>query len=255
MKLKSSFLFLFILFLGESCSTLSKISLLTRKKSSYFNYYHKNFECHKGEGMRDPELYDMYKKEVWGKFKSEYEQKNLDKKKADIVIVGNSLIHLFSDDSIKREFPNKDIVARGIGGDTTELLHDRLDSTVFSLKPKTIILEIGGNDLIYGKCLSDIKNNTSRIIDKIYSYNKNTKIILLSVPPTLMTELNSIVPMHNQSLIHLSKEKKIIYIDLWEEMRDLDKPIIKQEYTRPRDTIHFNEEGYKLIGKLVRPYL
>ncbi len=261
MKLKNSLLLFIILFLGESCSTLSKITLLTKKKSSFSNYYQKNFECDKSPGMKDSELYEFYLKNGWEKFQSEYQNKNLEKKKAEIVIIGNSLIHLFTDEAIKREFPNKDIVGRGIFGDTTELLYERLDSNVFNLKPKTIILEIGGNDLINGKCLSIIKNNTSKIIDKIYSYNKNTKIIFLSVPPTLATELNSIVPLHNQSLMNLSKEKKFIYIDLWDEMLNLDKTQIKDEYvlidkkTLKKDSIHFNEEGYKLIGKLVRPYL
>lgn len=255
MTLKNSLFIGLILLLGESCSTLSKIAFLKKPKFSFFNYHEKKFSCYKGSRISDPEIFEMYKKDGWEKFRTEYEKKNSEKKNAEVVIVGNSLIHLFTDELIKKEFPKKDIVGRGIFGDTTDLLYQRLDSTVLSLKPKTIIIEIGGNDLIYGNCLSNIKNNTSKIIDKIYSYNKNTKIIFLSVPPTRMSELNSIVPIHNQALVQLSKEKKFIYIDLWDEMREVDSPFIKEEYTIEKDYIHFNEKGYNLIGKLVRPYL
>jgi lysophospholipase L1-like esterase len=223
-------------------------------KNSFFNYHSKNFECFSKQGVRDSDIFNLYLLK-WNELKDSYKQQNLVKKKADIVIVGNSLIHLFEPKLLEKEFPNVDIVARGIGGDTTELLDLRLSETVFNLNPKTIIIEIGGNDLIYGKCLSTIQANTKKIINTIREYNKNTKIIFISLPPTLSPELNSIVPSHNSFLQKLSKEENFSFIDIWNEMRDENLPILKEEFRRPMDGIHFNEKGYEVIGKQLRPLL
>ena len=38
-------------------------------------------------------------------------------------------------------------------------------------------------------------------------------------------------------------------------MRDVDKPIIKMNYSRENDKIHFNENGYRVWAKLFKPYL
>ena len=46
------------------------------------------------------------------------------------------------------------VQGRGIAGDMTESLRARLRDNVFPLNPKNIIIEISGNDLIYGKCLN-----------------------------------------------------------------------------------------------------
>jgi lysophospholipase L1-like esterase len=255
MILKNNISFLLVIILLGGCKTLGMNPFRKTQKNSFFNYHEKKFQCHHGSGIRDPDQFKLYKDKIWNPVRDSYNLDNKTKISSDIVIVGNSLIHIFEDRLLKQEFPNLNIVGRGIGGDTTELLRERFESNVLSLNPKTIIIEIGGNDLIYGKCLSTIQENISNIISDIQSYDPKIKIIILSLPPTLSTELNSIVPTYNLFLIKLAKSKNLEYIDLWNEMRDPDSPIIKQEYIRPFDTIHFNENGYRLIGRLLRPIL
>ncbi len=192
----------------------------------------------------------------WSQVRHLYSTENKRIINSKIVMVGDSLIHFFPPDILKEEFPKQEILNRGIGGDTTYLLKDRLFDTVINLNPEIILLQIGGNDLIQGKCLSYIEKNYLDIIQIIRNALPNTKIIILSVPPTGVPELNAIVPVLNLYLFQFIKnDKKIEYIDFWGEMRDVDKPIIKMNYSRENDKIHFNENGYRVWAKLFKPYL
>lgn len=242
---KKIVIFFLLIGLSLNCNNFRRVT-----KSGYFN---PSFRCLNGRGWKNRKKFRKYLK-TWRLFKNLYNQKNIEIKQANIVIVGNSLVHAFSDALIQKEFPSFDIVGRGIGGDMSDLLLVRLEENVLSLNPETIVIEIGGNDLIQGKCLSFIKSNVIQIIEKIRLYNPDTKIIFSSVPPTKVYELNAISPIYNAFLSSLpSQFADVHYIDFWHEMMKKDKPIIKEQYSF--DSIHFNEKGYHLWGKLLRPYL
>ncbi|MBK8395598.1 MAG: lipase [Leptospiraceae bacterium] len=229
-------------------------------KHDFFNYHDPNFQCLADAGWRNPDLYSRYKTLGWDVLRQKYNEENLKIKSSNAVIVGNSLIQLFEERLVQKEFPNQSIVTRGIGGDMTEGLRARLPDNVFALNPKVIIIEIGGNDLIFGKCLSYTEKNIRGIVEDIRNFNKNIKIVFLSIPPTKDTRLNAIVPVLNANIQELSREYNFTYLDLWKYMRDPDLPVIKEEYIRyfglgKMDKIHFNEKGYEVIGQLVRPLL
>jgi lysophospholipase L1-like esterase len=245
-KNKSNYLFFLLLFIF-SCTTLSK------KKPNYFSV---DFKCSNSPGWNgDINGYQSYKF-LWTNLKNLYSLENSKLNKTRVVITGDSLIQLFTMDKLKKEFPGIDIQNRGIGGDTTYLLLDRINENVINLKPDIILLEIGGNDLIQGKCLSFIENNFTSLIQTIQTSLPSVKIIIISVPPTGVAELNSIVPVYNLFLFNFTNtHKNIEYVDVWKEMRDPDKPIIKKDYSRLNDKIHFNDAGYEAWGKLLRPYI
>ncbi|MCG9873187.1 MAG: GDSL-type esterase/lipase family protein [Leptospiraceae bacterium] len=221
------------------------------------NYFNSSFECFNNEGWREEAKFDKFIG-YWALISAKYQLDNKALGSAKIVITGNSLVHLFTPELIEREFPAKGVINRGIGGDMTETLILRIEKDVISLSPSTIIIEIGGNDLIQGKCLSRIQNNVHSIIETIRKKLPKTRIIFLSVPPTDVPNLNAIVPVYNSFLSTLpSRYKNLIYIETWQDMRDPDKPTIKDELIRKEigDKIHFNENGYSIWGKLIRPHL
>ncbi|MCC6824045.1 MAG: lipase [Verrucomicrobia subdivision 3 bacterium] len=233
-----------------SCATLSQIF----QKDNY-NYYSSEFKCSNQRGWKNLEKFEAFYL-VGGIIKSKYTEENLKIGKADVVIVGNSLVHLLTPDLVTTEFPGVNIVQRGIGGDMSDMLLERISDNVLNLHPKTIIIEIGGNDLINGKCLSFLENNVLLLIEKIRSVNSSAKIIFISVPPTKNISLNAIVPVYNVFLASLTKKFPSVYfVDAWSEMREKDSPVIKEEFSRPQDKLHFNEKGYGIWGKLIRPLL
>ncbi|MCB1178912.1 MAG: lipase [Leptospiraceae bacterium] len=225
------------------------------RRTYYSNYFQPGFECSSEPVGRNEDKFKRYLI-GWELVKNDYNNQNKSKGKADVVLIGDSLVHLFPPSFIASEFFGIDIVLRGIGGDRTYTLLNRIEENALSLNPKTIILEIGGNDLIDEKCLDFLEGNVQKLIQKIKSYNSNTNIIFLAVPPTTRPELNSIVPTYNAFLQNLAyNDKKIKYLDAWTEMRSNKKPTIKDEYIRPGDDIHFNENAYKVWGKLIRKAL
>lgn len=255
MTLKNSLLFVFVgVFVG--CSSFP----FKKNQNDFFNYHETSFKCLADTGWKNSGLYSFYIEKGWNLLRKNYNDENAKLKTANVVIVGNSLIQLFENRLIQKEFPNLNVVGRGIAGDMTESLRVRLPDNVLSLHPKTIVIEIGGNDLIFGKCLSFTEKNIRGIIDDIQAYDKKIKIIFISIPPTKNATLNSVAPVLNASIQNLAREYNFTYIDLWKQMRDPDVPVIKEEFIRygefgRMDKIHFNEKGYEVIGQLVRPLL
>ncbi len=224
---------------------------------THSDYHSRGFQCFAESGWRDSYRYMKYRA-LWQEIRNEYREQNASVKKVKTVIIGNSLVHLFTPELMKREFPNSNIVNRGIGGDMTETLLERIKEDALVLRPDTIIIEIGGNDLIHGKCLSFIEANYHKLIQEIRIELPRSKIIFLSIPPTDAGNLNAVVPVMNQFLAGLPNQyPNLIYIDTWKYMRDKDLPRISREFLRygGKDKLHFNEEGYSVWGRLLRPHI
>ncbi len=171
-----------------------------------------------------------------------------------MVFVGNSLIQLFPNEILAKEFPGA--VNRGIGGDMTETLLERLEEDVISLNPKAIVLEIGGNDLIQGKCLYLIENNLVRILDKLTGSLPKTKIVILGIPPVRTPSLNSVSPVVNLIWVSISQSyKNVIFLDNWQWFREKDRPVLRREFWLEQDQIHLNENAYKVWVEKLKPIL
>lgn len=82
---------------------------------------------------------------------------------SDIVFLGNSI----TDGCEWAElFQNRHVKNRGISGDRTAWLLDRLDS-VIAAHPKKLFLMIGTNDLAAGISPEEIVRNVARLIDPV----------------------------------------------------------------------------------------
>lgn len=244
-------------FLRWGISIALVLSVTNCKSTSKRDYFDSNFKCFAEPGWRDDANFKKYIEVAWIPMRLLFATDNASIKKSDVVFAGDSLVHLFVPELMKKEFPGRVVTNRGIGGDMTETLLTRIDEDVLVLHPDTIVIEIGGNDFREGKCLSLVQNNLQLIIQKIHAKNRNTKVILLAIPPTRVKELNQIVPVFNLFLNHLARTtKNVEYIEVWDIMRNPDAPTLSEEFYRPNgDVLHFNEKGYEIWGKKLRPYL
>ncbi|MCB1308413.1 MAG: hypothetical protein KDK30_09550 [Leptospiraceae bacterium] len=185
-----------------------------------------------------------------------YATENARLRTAPAVITGDSIAHFFTPDRLQKYVTSMPVLNRGIAGDSTPTLANRLDADVLALNPEYVIISIGGNDLIQGRCLPDALRETRNIIQRA-KRNGKSRVILVSVPPVIMWKANAIVPYYNWQLLYLTQEiNGVTYLDLWPELSRTDTPGLRPEFHQhlpdgTLDRAHFNEQGYAIFGRLL----
>jgi lysophospholipase L1-like esterase len=175
----------------------------------------------------------------------------------------NSNAIVFLGDSITdnydwyEEFQNINIQNRGISQDTTDGVLNRLDDIVAE-KPKKIFLMLGINDLGQSKTVNYIINNYDNIINKIKTESPDTIIYIQSVLPinkslngSGVINIEDIIKL-NTNLQQLSNCQNIIYIDIYDSVKDDDNNLNK---SLTYDGTHLNGEGYKIWIYLIKNYI
>ncbi len=176
-------------------------------------------------------------------------------RKTSMVLTGDSTAALFVEEAMGKYAPGVEMANRGIGGDTSFLLRVRILTDVLPLAPRTVIVIIGGNDIINGRCFNRILGNTAEIGRLLRSQNPPIQPVFVSIPPVVNEQLNEITPIYNRRLEAFCKENGYGFIDLWEILADSERKALRPEfrivYGEKTDQIHFNEMGYAEFGKLL----
>lgn len=165
--------------------------------------------------------------------------------KNEIIFLGNSITEGCDWKSL---FPGKNVLNRGISGDVTRGILNRLDEVTAS-KPIKIFLLIGTNDLAKGRSLEHITKYYRLIIETILEDSKKTKLYIQSIlpyNPNVGDQFNEHkskqkeVIIVNQILTKLAKEYKLTYIDIYTSFSN-EKGELKGIYTD--DGLHLNQLG------------
>lgn len=165
---------------------------------------------------------------------------------SDIVFLGNSI----TDGCEWAElFNNRHIKNRGISGDRSDWLLERLDPIIEG-HPKKLFLMIGINDLAAGVAPDQIVANVARLIDRFRAESRWTKIYVQSILPVNGVDLPGyerrgayaalIVPT-NKRLEALCDEKEVTYLDVWGALADENGNLDKR-YTL--DGLHLTGDAY-----------
>ena len=181
------------------------------------------------------------------KYKPKSENFMLFNKQADIVMLGNSITAGVNWNEL---LERKDIVNRGINGDITEGMLNRMNS-VLKVKPKVCFFLGGINDLTRRVAPDNTIANIKSIINTLLE--NNIKPILQSI---IYTEKrfydfehnNKFVAIINTELEKFAEEKGILFLDLNTHLSENN--LLKSEYTH--DGLHLNAEGYVVWGKIVK---
>lgn len=193
-------------------------------------------------------------------YREEFHKRNRKKGRAFAVILGDSIAALFHRGRLEKYLADFDVVNRGIPGDTTPLLEKRIARDALVLKPRFLIISIGGNDILNGRCLGTVLKNTDSILKNVRLHSPETKVLLVSVPPVLSWKANSITPYYNRKLEYLAHRRGALFHDLWpllseSESPRLDKPFHQELPGGRIDRVHFNDEGYRRWAQRLRPIL
>ena len=191
-------------------------------------------------------IFEEYYKEYVDKFAKENNELKQSKKQIDVVFIGDSItvgFEYFTD-----YFSEYNCLYRGIGGDDTFRLYDRLDVSLYQVKPKVIVLCIGGNN---------IYTMFDNYVDIIISISKNlpdTKVIIHSIYPTNKSfiDRNKVIPDINNRIKNIVIAYNYIYVDTHSKMVN-ESNAFNLAYTD--DGAHPNLEGYKIIVETIKPYI
>ena len=177
--------------------------------------------------------------------KSQFEMlKNSDK--YETIMLGDSI----TDEGLWDELlENNKVQNRGISGDTTSGVLDRLDSINKSIKQ--VFIMIGVNDIMRGKEVDEIYTNYLKII-KTFK-DKNIKVYIQStlfIGEKRMENFNPKVEELNKRLEKYASENSITFINLNPILAP--NKILKKEFTF--DDLHLNGTAYKLWAQEIRKY-
>ena len=174
----------------------------------------------------------------------------------DIVFIGNSITNGTEWNEL---FPRKHVKNRGISGDTSEGVYDRL-APIVKGKPAKIFILIGINDISRDVKVEDIVLNMKRIVKEIQKKSPKTKIYIQSILPVNPDfgmfkghEKPQLIKEINQQYQNIAKEYKVNYINLYPHFLEEGTDRMNEKYTN--DGLHLLGEGYLLWSEIIKPYL
>lgn len=182
--------------------------------------------------------------------RSLYEQLPADS--ATIVLLGNSLT---AQGSWSELLGMSEVRNRGIPGDQITGVLARL-ATVERLKPHTIALMIGVNDLLFRSPEQTLKLY-ERLMDSIQAQLPEAELLLQSVLPVNNRVRNTRIRNEdidalNRGIKALAAQRQLHWIDV--------RPVVSDAQGRlsasfTHDGIHLNGLGYRRWADVLRPYL
>ena len=173
-----------------------------------------------------------------------------------IVFVGDSLTQRYP---LNEFYPGLHVYNRGIDGDTTVGVLKRLELSIFDLKPTTVVLQIGTNDLQVEGIAKDITIvNIQKIVKAIQNTQPEIHLILVSLYPVNLSIdklVNKFIvgPRNNEDIKSINqaiaKIQGVKFLDIYPHLLNEDKELNLQ-YSK--EGLHLSLAGYAIITPLIR---
>jgi lysophospholipase L1-like esterase len=172
-----------------------------------------------------------------------------------VVFLGDSITQ---DYNVYEAFPGHLVYNRGIGGDTTEGVLNRLDVSVFELKPKAVVMLIGTNDFALLKSsVEEVFERIKNIVETIKEKLPTCDVIVQSVYPVNETlDKMTVLPRNNHDIDILNSMiqtlNTITYVDVSSHLKD-ENGRFKEIYTL--EGLHVSPLGYEVVTHLLSTLL
>ena len=177
-----------------------------------------------------------------------YQQENAryDDYEVDVAFIGDSLTDGYN---VAAHYPQFLVTNRGIGGDTTFDLEGRLQTAVYDLKPKVVVMLIGCNNL------DTMFENYENILKGLQTNLPESRVVLLSLTSMGQdwAKGNKTAAYNNVRIKMLAEQYGYAYVDLYSPLMDLSTGQIYPQYTT--DGGHLTQEGYEVLTRQITPVL
>lgn len=189
-----------------------------------------------------------------------FTQQNCSAKRGQCVFIGDSIIEIYP---VAEYFSDLgvEVYNRGISGDTSDRLSERLYDNALNILPSVLCILVGTNDLAKNIAVERVEDNFRSMISQCKEKSPQTKVVIMSVLPVnhsvdynaAGTRSNYVIKRLNEKLKVLAEqENSVYYTDLYKAMLD-DTKQLYAAYTY--DGLHPKAEGYNVISDLMRPLL
>ncbi|TLS39319.1 GDSL-type esterase/lipase family protein [Pseudalkalibacillus caeni] len=170
----------------------------------------------------------------------------------EIIFLGDSMTDYYE---WGESFRNERIINRGISGDTTFGVLNRIDE-VIQAQPKKLFIMIGINDMLAQQELDTIETNYKEIVNTIRKQSPETNVYIQSVLPVNQKlhgnyVQNDAIYLFNRRLETLASLHDIPFINLYPKF--LENGQLNPDLTY--DGLHLNGKGYKIWKETVNAYV
>lgn len=168
------------------------------------------------------------------------------------MLIGDSITESFRTQEL---LPSRQIINRGIYGDNTSGVLERLENELLKYKPDLVFLLIGTNDLALERTDSEILLNMCRIMNILNEKFPDVYPVWTSILPTrdIENRPNERIDLLNSSIRRLSFEHNHRYFDLNKYFSDTTTGELISDFTI--DGLHLSESGYKHWAGIFDSYL
>lgn len=144
-------------------------------------------------------------------------------------------------------FPEHEAINRGIPGETTDALLNRIDA-VLAEHPDAIVLLSGSNDLAQRLGVEHVVRNLEYALVAIRRDLPSVRMLLLSILPR-SSEFAGAIRDANRHLRQFAPSVNAQYLDLWPALSSADA--LAPEFSD--DGVHLNASGYQAWLAELRP--
>ena len=177
--------------------------------------------------------------------------------KNQVVLIGDSITDFYNYYELFDTFTQKTglkIYNRGISGDTSNRLLERLYDNALIIEPSKLVCLIGTNDIALGADIEYISENIRSVILQTKKHCPECKIAIQSVYPVIdhRKRHNRDIKKLNALIRTVCEQEKVLYIDLFDNLCD-EKGQFDNAYTY--DGLHPNIFGYEISTKAITEFL
>lgn len=189
-----------------------------------------------------------------------YAVENANFAKGQIIFVGDSITDLYVLDDHYADLPLA-AYNRGIGGDTTSGVLERLEVSIFDLSPTHVVLMIGTNDVNGGATAEEIAARYAQIVQRIRAGLPEATLYCMSVIPqnaqletystVKVAETTEVILALNREIRRTAEANGAVYLDLFSRLADENDRLIG---SYSDDGLHLNVAGLTVWTELIKPY-
>lgn len=186
--------------------------------------------------------------------------------KGQTVLFGDSITEIFNWYELFYDFSRESgqaVYNRGISGDTSDRLLERLWDNALNIEPRNIVILIGTNDIGLGipneitagnidKILSEIKEKspkTNIILQAVYPVNKNMNV---NSVPMVGRRKNETVRELNEALAVIARKHNVKWLDITDKLSNAGGKL-SESYCY--DGLHLNVYGFETAAEAIIPLL